>query len=109
VSRDRRGSLDLADLLRESLTDDDVRHAVESVSALALAAPQAALAAAALSACAVIVSTAYRLLSTVVGDSIGLYRTSLLAGEGFGVGRHPTAGVQPAQDFSFAYEVRAVG
>jgi len=82
-----------------------VRRAVASMAALAVTAPHAALAAAAFGACAVIVTTAYQLLSTVVDDTIGLYRTSLLSCEGFGVGRHPVAGTQPAQDFSFAYEV----
>jgi len=105
VSRDRRESLELNDLLRERLNSDDVRRAVASMAALAVTAPHAALAAAAFGACAVIVTTAYQLLSTVVDDTIGLYRTSLLSCEGFGVGRHPVAGTQPAQDFSFAYEV----
>jgi hypothetical protein len=105
VSRDRRGSLALNDLLRQRMTSDDMKRAMESMAALALTAPHAVLAAAAVSACALIVTTAYQLLSTVVDDTIGLYRTSLLACERFGIGRHPVAGTQPAQDFSFAYEV----
>ena len=40
-------------------------------------------------------------------QSIGLYRTSFLAGEDFGIGRHPAAGLQRAQDFSFALKVEA--
>ena len=78
VTRDRRDSRALADLLRERLSEPDVQHAVASLSGLAIGAPHAALAVAAVSACAIIVDTAYQLLSTVVGDSIGLYRTSLL-------------------------------
>jgi hypothetical protein len=108
VSRDRRDSLALSDMLRDQLNSDDLRHALEAISGLALAAPQAAILAAAISGCAVVVNTAYRLLSRAVGDSVGLYRTSLLASERFGVGRHPRAGVQQAQDFSFAYEILAV-
>ncbi len=109
VTRDRRDSRALSDLLRDRLTDEDVLHAVGSLSTLVTSSPHAAMAATAVSACAVVVNTAYELLSTTVGDSIGLYRTSLLANEGFGVGRHPVVGTQPAQDFSFAYEVVATG
>jgi Caspase domain len=109
VSRDRRGSLALGDLLSERLNAEEVRTSLESLSALAIGAPHAALAVAAVSACAIIVNTAYKLLSTVVGDSIGLYRTSLLASEGFGVGRHPVTGTRHAQDFSFAYEIVRTG
>ena len=109
VSRDRRESLALNDLLVDRLTDESVRQAIGSVSALAVGAQDAALAVTAVSACAIIVATAYDLLSTMVGDSIGLYRASWLANEGFGVGRHPAVGTRSAQDFSFAYEVVAVG
>jgi hypothetical protein len=108
VSRDRSESLALSDLLRQRLVTEDFHTAFTSIAVLAVAAPQAALAAAAVSGCAVLVSTAYELLSRVVGNSIGLYRTSLLASEDFGVGRHPIEGTQPAQDFSFAYEVLAI-
>ena len=51
-----------------------------------------------------LVNTVYELLSGVVGPSIGLYRTSLLAQEQFGLGRHQ----RHPQDFSFAYSVEAV-
>jgi hypothetical protein len=109
VTRDRRNSLALNDLLRERLTDEDLGQAIESVAAFAVAAPQAAAAAAAVGVVGLLVSTAYELLSRGVGDSIGLYRTSLLAGEGFGVGRHPISGTRPAQHFSFAYEIVDTG
>jgi hypothetical protein len=56
-------------------------------------------------AAATICNISSRLLSTALGTSIGLYRTSLLARDGFGVGRHPTSGATRAQDFSFAYEI----
>jgi hypothetical protein len=109
VSRDRGESLALSDLLSERLNAEEVRAALESLSALAVGAPHAAVAVAAVSASAIIVNTAYRLLSTAVGDSIGLYRTSMLASEGFGVGRHPVSGSRNAQDFSFAYEIVRTG
>jgi hypothetical protein len=62
------------------------------------------MAVAAVSAGAVLVDTAYDLLTGVVGQSIGLYRTSLLAQEQFGVGRH----VRHPQDFSFTFAVETV-
>ncbi|WP_187399512.1 caspase family protein [Micromonospora sp. AP08] len=105
LSRDRAGSLELSQLLQDQLTAAPVQQAAVQVAGLAVAAPQAAVAVAVVGASAVLVNTAYRLLSKAVGDSIGLYRTSLLASEGFGVGRHPAGGLLRAQDYSFAYEV----
>jgi len=105
VSRDRSGSLALSDLLREELNAEDVRQAALQLAGLAMTAPHAAAAVMAVGGTAVIVNLAYRLLSGVVGDSIGIYRTSLLAAENFGIGRHPASGVQEAQDFAFAYEI----
>ena len=51
-----------------------------------------------------------RVISAALPKTIGLYQTSLLAGEGagFGLGRHPTQGRFRAKGFSFGYEVIAV-
>jgi hypothetical protein len=57
---------------------------------------------------ATIVNIGTKLLLKAAGTSIGLYRTSFLKQEQYGVGRHPPSGVMPAQDFSFSYEVIAV-
>ena len=108
VSRDRGDSLDLSNLLRAELTGMDVQGAMATLVGVALAEPHAALAAASVGAAAVIVNVSYRMLSRVVGDTIGLYRTSLLRHERFGVGRHPAKGSLRAQDFSFAYTVHDV-
>ena len=109
VSRDSTGSLALSDLLRGQLTDQEVQAAGVQLASLALTAPQAALAVGAVGAGAVIVNVAYRLLRGAVGDSIGLYRTSLLAHEEFGIGRYPADGtLRRAQDFSFSFTVQAV-
>lgn len=108
VSRDTTDSLALSDLLRDNLTNQDVQAAGAQMAGLLVAAPQAATAVAAVGAGAVVINVAYRLLLGVVGSSIGLYRTSLLAHEGFGVGRHPAHGHRRAQDFSFSYTVEAV-
>ncbi|WP_327006626.1 caspase family protein [Dactylosporangium sp. NBC_01737] len=109
VSRDSTGSLELSDLMRAELGDAEVQGAAAQLAGLALAAPQAALAVASVAAGAVVVNVAYKLLRRAVGDSIGLYRTSLLAHERFGAGRHPADGsLRRAQDFSFSFTVEAV-
>jgi hypothetical protein len=105
VSRDRAGALQLTDLLAQSLNAAGTKEALGVVAGLAVAAPQAAAAVAAAAATAKLVDVAYRILSAAVGDSIGLYRTTLLPMENFGIGRHPSDGLLRAQDFSFGYEV----
>jgi hypothetical protein len=60
---------------------------------------------AALGAAASICNIGYRLLAGAVDKSIGLYRTSLLAQEGFGVGRHPASGSMQPQGFAMAFEI----
>jgi hypothetical protein len=69
-----------------------------------MAAPQAAVAVAVAGAAAVLVNTAYELLTGVVGRSVGLYRTSMLAQEQFGHGRHQ----RHPQDFSFTFSIEGV-
>ena len=44
-------------------------------------------------------------MQAAVGKEIGLYRTSFLAFERFGVGRQPAEGLRQAQGIEFAYEV----
>jgi hypothetical protein len=108
VSRDRSGALELGDLLKTELTGVELQDAMTTLLGLTVAAPQSAVAAASIGAASVIVNVAYRVLSRVVGDQVGLYRTSLLHHERFGVGRHPANGHLRAQDFSFAYTVTDV-
>jgi hypothetical protein len=108
VSRDVSGSLALSDLLQEKLTDNDVQMAMGQLGGLLAAAPQAAAAVAAIGAGAVVINAAYHLLTGIVGSSIGLYRTTLLAGERFGVGRPADQCTVRAQDFSFTYLIEDV-
>jgi hypothetical protein len=70
-----------------------------------VAAPQAAAVVAALGAGATLVNIGTQLLLQAAGRSIGLYRTSHLAQERFGLGRHPLYDMMSAQDFSFRYEI----
>ncbi|MFO0606359.1 MAG: caspase family protein [Polyangiales bacterium] len=108
VSRDRGGSLALADLLAAEANSAEVKGALGALGALAVAAPQAAAVVGAAGAAATLAAVGYRLLSKAVGDSVGVYRTTLLAADGFRVGRIPAEGTLRAQDFSFALRVRAV-
>jgi hypothetical protein len=109
VSKDDQRELDLSELLAQEAGNDEVKGAVAVLVGLAIAAPQAAIVAGSVAAVATIVRTGARLLNKAVGQSIGVYRTSLLPHENFGAGRpaarHPADGLLKAQDISFAYEV----
>jgi hypothetical protein len=109
VTRNRANTLRLSQLLKENVNSPDLQQALTTTIGLAGAMPQAAVAAATIGATATIVDVAYRLLSAAVGDSIGVYRNSLLAQDRFGVGPHPPTGTLRAQDFSFSYEIIDVG
>ncbi len=109
VSRDASDSLALADLMAEKLTDNDLQMAMGQAGGLLMTAPQAAMAVAAIGAGAVLINAAYHLLTGIVGNSIGLYRTTMLAGERFGIGRPAEQRLVRAQDFSFTYLIEDVG
>jgi hypothetical protein len=109
VTRDVSGSLSLGDLMQQKLNDSTVQMAVGQIGGLLTAAPQAALAIAAIGASAVLINTAYHLLTGIVGQTVGLYRTTLLAHEDFGVGRPAGQCLIRAQDFSFRYLIEDVG
>lgn len=108
VSRDASGSLALADLMQEKLTHSDVQMAIGQIGGILAGAPQAAMAVAAIGASAVLINAAYHLLTGIVGSSIGLYRTTTLAGERFGIGRPVDQCTVRAQDFSFSYLIEDV-
>lgn len=109
VSRDHKESLSLAEMFKTQLNSKDFKKAALVLTTLAVSAPQAAAIVGAVGAAATLMNIAYRLLMGVIGKSIGLYRTSLLAHEGFGVGRHPKHGLMRSQDFSFGYEIIDLG
>ena len=105
VSRDDKRSLSLADMLKAQLTGTEFKEAALLLGGLVVTAPTAGAIVAGLGAATVVSNIAYKLLSAAVGKSIGLYRTSLLANERFGVGRHPASASLRAQDFSFWYQL----
>lgn len=108
VSRDNDRSLSLADMLKEYLGTAEFKEAALVLAGIAVSAPAAGAIVAGLGAATTVTNIVYKLLSAAVGKSIGLYRTSLLSNEGFGVGRHPLNGTMRAQDFSFWYQVSEV-
>jgi len=92
-------------LIQKELNSAEFKTAALTLAGLVIAAPQAAIAVGALGAAATICNISSRLLSAALGQSIGLYRTSLLAQERFGLGRHPASDLMRVQDVSFGYEV----
>ncbi|RSM88691.1 caspase family protein [Kibdelosporangium aridum] len=112
VAKDDSPDTDLADLLVTQTADEQVSNAVITLAALAVAAPAAAAIAGSVAAVAVLVRSAARVLEKLQGNSIGVYRTTLLPHQKFGaadgIGRHPEQGLLRANDMSFAFEVVAV-
>jgi Caspase domain len=106
VSRDTTGSLELAKLFEQRMSSPDFKDAASAllVAAGAAAAPWAA----AVGASAVLTRIAYELVLGVTNKTIGLYRTSFLRRELFGVGRHPAESLYRAQDFSFSVSIERV-
>ena len=108
VSKDTEDSESLSELLKEVANSDEFKGAATVLAGLALTGPQAAPTVAAVGAASTILYFTDHVISQAVSKSIGIYRTSFLAHERFGIGRHPTRGVIRAQDFSFSYTVQAV-
>lgn len=106
VSRDVTGSLALTELIDKRAHSPEVKDAlgVLLVTAGVAAAPWVT----AVGASAVLARVAYEAILAASGTSIGLYRTSFLAGEDYGVGRYPKRGRYRAQDFSFALQIDEV-
>jgi len=105
VSRDSAGAVDLGELLSDEAAAFEMQEALAKMGGAMTGLPYAAAAAAMVGIGAVVVNVAYRLLRGTVSDTIGLYRGSMLAGERFGLGRHPGEGRRRVQDFSFAYSI----
>ncbi|MEZ0107689.1 hypothetical protein ABH920_001681 [Catenulispora sp. EB89] len=105
VSRDSDGAVDLGELLSDEAAAFEMQEALAKAGGAMTGLPYAAAAAAMVGVGAIVVNVAYRLLRGTVSDVIGLYRGSRLAGETFGVGRHPAEGARRVQDFSLAYSI----
>jgi hypothetical protein len=105
ANRDDDKGVDLTTLFEEALNDQTVQGALAVVGGLVVAAAPAAAAAAAVGAVATVVRVGATLISKAVGKEIGLYRTSFLPFERFGLGRQPREGFRTAMGIEFAYEV----
>ncbi len=105
VNRDDKHGQSLADLFASEMNQPAVQSALTVAGGLVLAAPTVALGVGAVAAVAELIRVGAHLVTAAVGQHIGLYRTSLLPHESFGVGRHPVTGLHEAQDIQFAFEV----
>jgi hypothetical protein len=109
ASRDRSDTDDLATMLATQAESPQLSSAIAQMATLATPAGPATVISAALESAALIGSVAYKLITSVSGSSLGLYRTSWLqVRDGFGIGRHPESGVfQPdGADVSFWYKIQ---
>lgn len=109
LSRDCDRSKTFTELLDHEASSaefKDAAAALLTVAAVSAVAP----AVAAIGAVATLTAIAWKVLCEALPKTIGLYQTSLLAGEGagFGEGTHPGSGMLRAQGFSFGYQVVAV-
>lgn len=108
VSRDKKDVDSLAALLKDT-KDGEVTDAIGTFAEL-VASPQVAAVKAALDAAMILSNAAYRLLRTLTGTTIGLYRNSHLQHrDGFGIGRHPEQGSYRRKDLSFHYAISVEG
>ncbi|MBR0858614.1 caspase family protein [Bradyrhizobium liaoningense] len=105
VSKAKPGTKPLGELIRGALNDKEFQSAATVLAGLAVAAPAAATVVGAAAAAGTIGFFAEKVLTAAVDASIGLYRTSFLPSEQFGLGTHPQVGAIRAQDFSFSFEI----
>jgi len=111
VSRDRNGSPTLAQLIETQFKAPDLQGHLMKLAEVVSITPQAGTVIAAASAALGIAQIVQSVLGEVAGKTIGMYRTSFLAAERFGVdidgtvGRHEIEG----RDFSMIVEVVDVG
>jgi hypothetical protein len=108
ISHDGEHTQSLKTLIEEAENDSELQGALATVRGLAAGSPQAAPVLGVAASVATVVTSASRALEAAIGNTIGLYRTSFLPREGFGLGRHPAQGTLRTQDFSFVYTVYSV-
>lgn len=102
VSSETTPGPDLSALLASRANDVAVKDALAALRASAGAtAPWVT----AVGAGAVLARSSYDAIRTASGSPIGLYRTSFLAQEQYGAGRHPRQGLYRADDVSFSLVV----
>lgn len=106
ISRDRKDAADLRDLIAKRVGSKEWTAASSALLATAVAAPQAAVIAAALTGAITLGNLTAELVREAAGNTIGLYRVSYLQNrDRFGLGRKPASGSIKVRDFSFWYEI----
>lgn len=105
ISPDTAGTPTLAELFQQRAGDKELQDAASALQVTAAAAGSPWVTA--VGASAVLARIADRLVGTVAGAATAAYRTSFLADERFGIGRHPQAGLHRAGNFAFALLVSA--
>lgn len=106
VSRDRKDSKDLAELIAARAKSADFKASATSILALTSVSPQAGAIVGAVQAAAALGALSAELLLKATNDTIGLYRTSFLQHrDAFGLGQHPEEGSFTVNDLSFSYEI----
>jgi caspase domain-containing protein len=103
ISEDTGSGPALFELFADIAGNEGVQEVIGSLASLAGLAGAAA-AGATIGAVGTLIRTAGKVLASAVGPSIGLYRTTLLPIEGFGLGRRPAQKLLDAEDIAFAYE-----
>jgi hypothetical protein len=110
VSRDRKDTKDLADLIAGTMGSAETAKSFSALLGLAVAAPQVAVVTGAIEAASKLADTAFRVLQAATGNTIGLYHNCHLEyRDGFGIGRHPGPGTYRVKDMSFWYEIGREG
>jgi hypothetical protein len=102
VSSETTPGPDLSALLASRANDAAVKDALAALRASAGATSPWITA---VGAGAVLARASYDAIRTASGSPIGLYRTSFLAEEQYGAGRHPRQGLHSADDVSFSLVV----
>lgn len=108
ISRDSSDSDDLATLISNAPKSDEWSAAKNMLTSALQVSPQAAVIMGAAESAVTLANLVYKLVKSVSGNTIGLYRTSWLQHrDRFGIGRHPEDDSQRQKDFSFWYEIVA--
>ncbi len=108
VSRDKKDTADLAELLKTGMNDASTKGAVTALMSLAVADPHVATITTALGAAATVGALAHKMLNSVTGNTIGLFRANWLQHrDDFGQGRHPEnpPDTYRIKDLSFYIEI----
>ncbi|HEY0480658.1 MAG TPA: caspase family protein [Kofleriaceae bacterium] len=105
ASRDSEDGLTLEQLLAQRAASPEIRDAADAL-AMRIGARTAPWISA-VGGSAVLSRAAYELLGGA-GKSIGIYRSCFVAGEGFGVGRHPVQGLLRTREVAFSMVIESI-